>query len=40
MHPNKKYLDFHAVKSEYVFTFALVIIILTALDTTVKSLPC
>lgn len=40
MRPNKKYLDFNAAKSKYVFTFALVIIILTALDITVKSLLC
>lgn len=40
MRPNKKYLDFNAAKSKYVFTFALVIIILTALDFTVKSIPC
>lgn len=36
MHPNKNYLDFYAAKSRYIFTFALVIIILTALDITVK----
>lgn len=29
MRPNKKYLDFNAAKSRYIFTFALVIIILT-----------
>lgn len=39
MRPNKKYLDFNAAKSRYIFTFALVII-LTALDITVKSLLC
>lgn len=37
MHPNKNYLDFYAAISRYIFTFALVIIILTALDITVKS---
>lgn len=40
MRPNKKYLDLNAAKSRYIFTFALVIIILTALDITVKSLLC
>lgn len=43
MHPNKNYLDFYAAISRYIFTFALVIlviIILTALDITVKSLLC
>ena len=39
MRPNKKYLDFNAANSRYIFTFALVII-LTALDITVKSLLC
>lgn len=38
MHPNKNYLDFYAAKSRYIFTFALVIIILTAIDITVKSI--
>lgn len=40
MHPNKNILGFYAVISRYIFTFALVIIILTALDITVKSLLC
>ena len=39
MHPNKNYLDFYAAISSFIFTFALVII-LTALDITVKSLLC
>ena len=36
MQPNKNYLDFYATISRYIFTFALVIIILTALDNTVS----